>query len=64
VCSCLRGIGLKTAYFQDGSAITLAQAMSTMAQFQLARTLSNEERQGIVAFVKILTGEYKGKPLF
>jgi cytochrome c peroxidase len=59
----LRNVALTAPYFHDGSAATLEDAVKTMAQFQLARTLSDEELHLIIAFLKTLTGEYKGKPL-
>jgi cytochrome c peroxidase len=59
----LRNVALTAPYFHDGSTTTLEKAVSTMARFQLARTLTDEERRSIVAFLKTLTGEYKGNPL-
>lgn len=59
----LRNIALTAPYFHDGSAATLEEAVSTMARFQLARTLTDEELRSIVAFLKTLTGEYKGNPI-
>ncbi|MEK8017409.1 MAG: cytochrome c peroxidase [Candidatus Parabeggiatoa sp.] len=60
----LRNIALTAPYFHNGSATSLEEAVSTMARFQLARTLSDDERRSIVAFLKTLTGEYKENPLF
>ena len=59
----LRNVAITPPYFHDGSAATLEEAVSTMARFQLARALSTQELQAIVAFLKTLTGEYKGQPL-
>ena len=34
-----------------------------MARYQLARELKEDERRGLVAFLRTLTGEYQGKSL-
>jgi cytochrome c peroxidase len=59
----LRNVAIRGPYFHDGSARTLEEAVETMAEFQLGRILSNEQAEHLVAFLKTLTGEYKGKPL-
>ncbi len=59
----LRNIVLTAPYFHDGSAETLRDAVDVMAEYQLGRELIEEERAAIIAFLKTLTGEYKGKNL-
>ncbi|MGB0383388.1 MAG: cytochrome-c peroxidase [Ardenticatenaceae bacterium] len=56
----LRNVALTGPYFHDASAQTLEEAVDTMAKYQLGRTLSGEEINLIVKFLKTLTGEYKG----
>jgi cytochrome c peroxidase len=58
----LRNVALTAPYFHDGSAATLEQAVDVMAQYQLGRTLSNEERNQLVAFLKTLTGKIPASP--
>lgn len=53
----LRNVALTPPYFHDGSAQTLEDAVAVMAKYQLGRTLSAQDRQLIVAFLKSLTGE-------
>ena len=59
----LRNVAMTAPYFHDGSAATLEDAVSTMAKYQLARRLKPDEMNNIIAFLKSLTGEYKGKSL-
>ncbi len=59
----LRNVALTAPYFHDGHAETLDEAVDVMAKYQLGRNLNIEERNAIVAFLKTLTGEYKGKSL-
>jgi cytochrome c peroxidase len=59
----LRNVAITAPYFHDGSAQTLEDAVNVMAKFQLARRLKPDELKKIVAFLKTLTGEYKGKSL-
>jgi len=53
----LRNIEKTAPYYHDGSISTLDEAVRQMADHQLARTLSKEETDSIVAFLKALTGE-------
>jgi len=53
----LRNVELTYPYFHDGSADTLAQAVTTMGRLQLGRTFSDTETTQIVAFLKTLTGD-------
>jgi len=59
----LRNIELTHPYFHDGSASDLAEAVRIMGQVQAGKSFSGEETDKIVAFLKTLTGEYKGKAL-
>jgi cytochrome c peroxidase len=59
----LRNIAVTAPYFHDGSAATLADAVTVMAKYQLGRPLSVEDRDLIVAFLFTLTGEYEGETL-
>lgn len=54
----LRNVALTAPYFHDGSRATLDQAVRVMAEYQLGRTLSDEDVVLIVAFLNTLTGEY------
>ena len=56
----LRNVAATAPYFHDGSAPTLVEAVRRMASAQLNRNLSDQETQSIVAFLKTLTGEYRG----
>ena len=53
----LRNVELTYPYFHDGSADTLAQAVTVMGRLQLGRTYSEDETGKIVAFLKTLTGD-------
>lgn len=59
----LRNIALTMPYLHDGSATTLEDAVRVMARYQLGEKLDTDELEKIVAFLKTLTGEYRGKPL-
>lgn len=59
----LRNIALTAPYFHDGSAETLDDAVAAMAQYQVGVTLSKSEVEDISAYLKTLTGEYKGEML-
>jgi cytochrome c peroxidase len=53
----LRNVEKTAPYFHDGSIATLEDAVSKMADHQLAKTLNKEEADSIVTFLKALTGE-------
>lgn len=59
----LRNVALTAPYLHDGSAPTLDDAVSDMARYQLGRTLPEADKADIIAFLKTLTGEYRGQPL-
>jgi cytochrome c peroxidase len=51
----LRNIALTAPYFHDGKFSTLEDTVQTMARIQLDKTLTPEEKQDIVAFLRSLT---------
>jgi cytochrome c peroxidase len=59
----LRNVATTAPYFHDGSAPTLADAVRRMAVAQLDQSLSDPEVDSIVAFLKTLTGDYRGAPV-
>jgi cytochrome c peroxidase len=59
----LRNVAVTPPYFHDGSAATLEDAVRRMAAAQLDRTLSDQQTGAIVAFLRTLTGTYRGRPV-
>ena len=59
----LRNVAVTAPYFHDGRAQTLEQAIEEMARSQLGRVLSAQELGLIAAFLRTLTGEYRGHAL-
>lgn len=60
----LRFVTLTAPYFHDGSVATLEGAIDVMAEFQLGRTLPEDERSAIIAFLETLVGDlHKSKKL-
>jgi cytochrome c peroxidase len=57
----LRNVATTPPYFHDCSAATLEEAVRKMAAAQLDRTLSDQQVDSLVAFLKTLTGTYRGK---
>lgn len=57
----LRNVALTAPYFHDGSAQTLEDAIKVMARYQLGRPIPPQDIEYIIAFLKTLTGQYKGK---
>jgi cytochrome c peroxidase len=53
----LRNVETTSPYFHDGSAATLEQAVSLMGVHQLGYELSKPEVEGIVAWLRSLTGD-------
>jgi cytochrome c peroxidase len=53
----LRNIEKTGPYFHDGSVVTLEEAVKSMAEYQLGRSLSDAEVSQIVSWLKTLTGE-------
>jgi len=59
----LRNVATTAPYFHDGSAATLEDAIRRMAAAQLDRTLSDQQVDSLVAFLRTLTGTYRGAPV-
>jgi cytochrome c peroxidase len=59
----LRNIELTWPYFHDGTRLTMDEAVRDMALYQCDVELGDEEVVDIVAFLRTLTGEYKGEKL-
>lgn len=59
----LRNIAMTAPYFHDGSAATLDEAVRKMAFAQLDDTLMDQQVDAIIAFLRTLTGIYRGVPV-
>jgi cytochrome c peroxidase len=59
----LRNVATTPPYFHDGSAATLAEAVRKMGAAQLDQTLTDQQVEAIVAFLRTLTGTYRGVPV-
>ncbi len=59
----LRNVAATPPYFHDGSAATLEEAVHVMAVAQLGHDLSNPQVGQITAFLRSLTGTYRGRPV-
>jgi len=59
----LRNVALTAPYFHDGSATTLQQAVSRMADEYLGIGVDEQQVSLIVEFLETLTGKYKGQKL-
>lgn len=59
----LRLAVLTPPYFHDGSVETIEEAVNIMIEFQLGRSVPDEDRDDIIAFLGSLVGEYKGSRL-
>jgi len=59
----LRNVAATAPYFHDGGEPSLAGAVRTMARSQLGRSMTEEEVGLVAAFLRTLTGEYKGRPV-
>ncbi|HEY4265385.1 MAG TPA: cytochrome c peroxidase, partial [Micropepsaceae bacterium] len=57
----LRNIATTPPYFHDGSAPTLENAVRRMAYAQLDTSLTQEQVHDIVAYLRTLTGTFRGK---
>lgn len=53
----LRNIALTAPFFHDASTWSLNEAVNVMAKYQLGETLTDEETNKIVAFLRTLTGD-------
>ena len=56
----LRNVATTAPYFHDGGTPTLEEAVRKMAAAQLDRTLTDQQVGSLVAFLKTLTGTYRG----
>lgn len=59
----LRNVATTPPYFHDGSTATLDEAVRKMGVAQLNSALTDEQVSAIVAYLRTLTGEYRGVPL-
>jgi cytochrome c peroxidase len=59
----LRNVATTAPYFHDGSAPTLQVAVRKMGLAQLNTTLTDEQIEAIVAYLRTLTGTYRGAPV-
>jgi cytochrome c peroxidase len=59
----LRNVVTTAPYFHDGSAATLPEAVKAMGLAQLDRELTDPQIAAIVAFLKTLTGAYRGQSI-
>jgi cytochrome c peroxidase len=59
----LRNVATTPPYFHDGSEPNLGDAVRKMAGAQLDRNLSDQQVNAIVAFLRTLTGDYRGRPV-
>jgi cytochrome c peroxidase len=59
----LRNVATTAPYFHDGSAHTLDDAVRKMGLAQLNSTLTDQQVNAIVAYLRTLTGKYRGTPV-
>jgi cytochrome c peroxidase len=59
----LRNVATTAPYFHDGSAPSLDDAVRKMATAQLNLTLTDQQVDEIVAYLRSLTGIYRGQPV-
>jgi cytochrome c peroxidase len=59
----LRNVATTPPYFHDGSAAALDEAVRKMGLAQLNSTLTDQQISAIVAFLRTLTGNYRGVPV-
>jgi cytochrome c peroxidase len=59
----LRNVQYTWPYFHDGTRETLEEAVRDMGKYQSDVDLTSSEVASIVAFLRSLTGEYKGQPI-
>jgi cytochrome c peroxidase len=59
----LRNVAVTPPYFHDGSAATLDEAVRKMGMAQLNSALTDEQVNAIVAYLRTLTGKYRGVPV-
>lgn len=59
----LRNVAVTAPYFHDGNPKTLEEAVKLMSKYQLGQEMKDQDAKAIAAFLKTLTGTYKGEPL-
>ena len=59
----LRNVATTPPYFHDGSAPTLEKAVRRMGVAQLNSTLTNPQVAAIAAYLRTLTGTFRGRPV-
>ena len=59
----LRNVATTAPYFHDGSTTTLDEAVRKMGMAQLNSTLTDQQVSAIVAYLRTLTGTYRGVPV-
>ena len=59
----LRNVAATAPYFHDGSAPSLQEAVRKMAASQLNSKLTDQQVEIIVAYLRTLTGTYRGRPV-
>lgn len=59
----LRNLEVTYPYFHDGTQKTIKEAVSAMGAYQIEEGLTADEIASIEAFLRTLTGEYRGKKL-
>ncbi len=59
----LRNVAVTAPYLHDGSVSTLHEAVQIIARYQLGRTIPDDDIHDIIAFLKTLTGKYRGRLL-
>ena len=59
----LRNVAVTPPYFHDGSIPTLEEAIRKMATAQLDRSVSDQQVDALAAFLRTLTGTYRGVPI-
>ncbi len=59
----LRNVAATPPYFHDASARTLEEAITVMGRYQLGRELPREDVAALAAFLRTLSGEWRGRPV-
>jgi cytochrome c peroxidase len=59
----LRNVACTAPYLHDGSQASLADVITVMGRYQLGRELTDEQVGRLAAFLRSLTGDYRGHPL-
>lgn len=59
----LRNIALTAPYLHDGTAEDLREVIGIMGQYQLGREIPPRDADRLIAFLRTLSGEYRGQAL-